>query len=127
TSKVDEPGIDTIFINANIGSDGKIGVLVAMQVTSGVQVPTGKMFKKFHFPDSVGSGTWQFLVTKDQVNVEESTQYLPGNSGTLTLDDVSVTLDGTTVGRFSFTLSNGAGGLITGRGIGRWKYVAATP
>jgi len=126
TAKVDEPGIDTIFIGANVGREGTIGVLLAMQVTSGVAVPTGKTFSKFHFPDSVGSGTWQFLVSKDQANVEASTQYVPGTSGTLKMDDVSVTLDGTTVGRFTFTVSNGAGGLITGRGIGRWKYVTAT-
>ena len=96
------------------------GVTLVLVVPTGGGLTTGQTFTKVQ----QGQPTAGQFVLSLSVNLSDpanSTVGAPGDSGSLTLTTVTRLADGTYVGQYSFSISNGTGGTISGNGAGRWK------
>ncbi len=81
---------------------------------------TGDTYTKFVQGQNPGAYQWQLTLSQDQNDVENSLQWAPVGTGTLKFDALGQLLDGSRVGHYKFTISNGGGGTITGEGVGKW-------
>ena len=60
-------------------------------------------------------------LSQDQANPMNAPQFAAGIAGTLTMGSVTQLTDGSFLAKYSFTISNGNGGTITGSGVGIWQ------
>ena len=97
------------------------GISFAVVVPTGSTLHAGQTFSKWvSGPPSMGIGQFQLSLAGDLAHPENGTIPAPGNSGTFTITAVNTLLDGATAISFTFNVSNGIGGTISGSGT--WGY-----
>ncbi len=113
------PNLDWLSIVFNVAPDTSIGVLLSIFVSPTHVFAAGQTFPKVLAPITPTPGSWQLTLAKDQSDVENSDQFAPAGTGTLTVVSASVRGDGKWVGSFAWTISNGSG-TITGTAAAVW-------
>jgi hypothetical protein len=113
------PDLDWLAIVFNVAPDTTIGVLLSIFVSRTHVFAAGQTFPKVLAPTTPTAGSWQLTLAKDQSDVENSDQFAPAGTGTLTVVSASLRGDGKWVGSFSWTISNGSG-TITGTAAAVW-------
>ena len=113
------PNLDWLSIVFNVAPDTSIGVLLSIFVSPTHVFAAGQTFPKVLAPITPTPGSWQLTLAKDQSDVENSDQFAPAGTGTLTVVSASLRGDGKWVGSFAFTISNGSG-TITGTAAAVW-------
>jgi hypothetical protein len=113
-------GLDELTFVYDLAADNTIGVGVGLFVPTGQAFSAGETFSKILTGQPATASTFQVILASNLNDVENSQQYAPAGTGTLTINTLGQLLDGTNVAQYSFTMSNGTGGLITGSGTARW-------
>lgn len=111
-------GLDGLFFEYDIAPDQTIGVMVGIFVATGEAFGEGETFSHVA-GGGLAAGQWNLLLALDLNN--PNYQEYPAGTGTCKIDSLGQLLDGTWVANYSFTITNGGSGMITGSGVGRWK------
>lgn len=116
------PGVDALLgtYDSTAASDGIIMLLV---IPAGSALHAGQTFTKFVTgPPIIGAGQFQLTTMLDLNDPDHAPgQVAPGNSGTFTVTAITIAGDGTGFFTYTFSVSNGAGGTITGSGLALYK------
>jgi hypothetical protein len=97
------------------------GISFSVVIPAGSALHAGQTFAKWvSGPPSIGIGQFALGLASDLAHPENGTVPAPGNSGTFTITAVYTLPDGSTAISFSFVVSNGVGGTISGSGM--WGY-----
>ncbi|MEO5798924.1 MAG: Ig-like domain-containing protein [Gemmatimonadales bacterium] len=120
-SRGTDSGLDALFFAFNFGPpDETIGVLLGIWAPAGHVFVAGETYAKFA-PGAPTAGQFQLALSQNQGDPSNSPIFTPGNAGSLRLDTVERLSDGSFLASYSFTITNGAGGTITGSGVGKWR------
>jgi hypothetical protein len=114
------PGLDAVFLESDL-APSSVGVLVTLVVPTGSAITTGQTFSKFVLGQQGKAGEFQLTLAQDLRDPANSAAFAPTGTGSLKIDRISKLTDNTFVAEYSFNVANGAGGTITGSGVGRWK------
>jgi hypothetical protein len=94
-----------------------------MFVPAGAAFREGETFSRVAIGVQPVAGQFGFLLDTNlsDPGAPGSSQQIPIGTGTCTIDLLEKLSDGSFVAHYTFTISNGAGGTISGGGIGTWK------
>jgi hypothetical protein len=121
------PGLDALlgtYDRGSIQDDGgaSSGILISLVIPAGYALRAGQTFTKWvSGPPTIGAGQFQFSTIVDLNDPDNSLQVAPGNSGTFTVTAITIAADGTGLFSYTFTVSNGGGGTISGNGVAPYK------
>jgi hypothetical protein len=113
-------GLDELIFVYDLAADNTVGVGLGLFVPTGQAFSAGETFSKILTGQPATAGTFQVTLSQNLNDVENSIQHTPAGTGSCRIDGLSQLIDGTFVAQYSFTIDNGAGGLITGSGVGQW-------
>jgi len=120
------PGVDAIIMTYdNYTTDNvnfSAGIWFTLVIPAGSALQVGQTFTKFvTAPPILGAGQFQLTLASDLNHPEGPCACAPGNSGGLTITAVNTLSDGSTVISFTYSISNGLGGTISGSGVGGYR------
>lgn len=98
------------------------GIEILLVIPTGSALHAGQTFTKFVTgPPIIGIGQFQLTTVVDLSDPDNSPEVAPGTSGTFTVTAITIEADGTGFFSYTFSVTNGSGGTISGSGVAPYK------
>jgi hypothetical protein len=121
------PGLDGLlgtYDRGSIQQDGgaSSGILISLVIPAGSALHAGQTFTKWVTgPPTIGAGQFNLATVVDLSDPDNALQVAPGTGGTFTVTAITIAADGTGFFSFTFSVTNGGGGTISGTGVAPYK------